>query len=114
MGRGDYLLATLHNSWMTQPTRSQRTALRVMRLRKAYGATIALDEVSFAVMPGEVVGLLGPNGAGKTTTINMILGVLEPTSGSVRIDEIDLARDRARTHQFRGRLCRVAGEFHGQ
>jgi ABC-2 type transport system ATP-binding protein len=81
---------------MTQPTTSNRTALRVMQLQKMYGATIAVDDVSFAVMPGEIVGLLGPNGAGKTTTINMVLGVLEPTSGGVRIDEIDLARDRAR------------------
>ena len=72
------------------------TALRVAALRKAYGAMIALDRLSFTVMPGEVVGLLGPNGAGKTTTINMILGVLEPTSGSVLIDDIDLASHRAR------------------
>ena len=72
------------------------TALRVTNLRKAYGAMMALDDVSFTVKPGEILGLLGPNGAGKTTTINMILGVLEPTSGCVRIADIDLARDRAR------------------
>jgi ABC-2 type transport system ATP-binding protein len=72
-----------------------RTALRVVKLRKVYGSMIALDELSFTVMPGEIVGLLGPNGAGKTTTINMILGVLEPTAGRVQIDEIDLAKHRA-------------------
>jgi len=72
------------------------TALRVAKLRKAYGSMVALDELSFTVMPGEILGLLGPNGAGKTTTINMIMGVLEPTSGSVRIAEIDVARHRAR------------------
>ena len=81
---------------MPQPTSSERTALRVTNLRKVYGAMTALDGVSFTVMPGEIVGLLGPNGAGKTTTINMILGVLEPTGGSVLIAEIDLARERAR------------------
>ena len=72
------------------------TSLRVAGLRKVYGSMVALDELSFVVRPGEILGLLGPNGAGKTTTINMILGVLEPTAGSVRIDEIDVARHRER------------------
>jgi ABC-2 type transport system ATP-binding protein len=72
-----------------------RPALEVVRLSKRYGAFTAVDEVSFAVNRGEIVGLLGPNGAGKTTTINMILGVLEPTGGRVAIDGIDIADDRA-------------------
>ena len=56
---------------------------------------IALQDLSFAILPGEIVGLLGPNGAGKTTTINMILGVLEPSAGSVQIGDFDLGRRRA-------------------
>ncbi len=68
--------------------------LAVEGLRKSYGAIAAVDGVSFEVAPGEIVGLLGPNGAGKTTTINMILGVLAPTSGAIRIDGLDLARRR--------------------
>jgi ABC-2 type transport system ATP-binding protein len=75
---------------------SDPPALSVVKLHKRYGSVTALDEVSFSVGRGEVVGLLGPNGAGKTTTINVILGVLEPTSGRVAIDEIDIAKDRAR------------------
>jgi ABC-2 type transport system ATP-binding protein len=71
-------------------------ALRVERLRKQYGGVVALEDISFSVGRGEIVGLLGPNGAGKTTTINMILGVLEPTAGRVLIDGIDIAKDRAR------------------
>jgi ABC-2 type transport system ATP-binding protein len=71
-------------------------ALVVANLRKQYASVTALDDVSFTVGRGEIVGLLGPNGAGKTTTINMILGVLEPTGGSVRIDDLDIAKDRAR------------------
>jgi ABC-2 type transport system ATP-binding protein len=71
-------------------------ALRVERLRKEYGSVTALEEVSFSVGRGEIVGLLGPNGAGKTTTINVILGVLEPTAGLVTVDEIDIAKDRSR------------------
>jgi ABC-2 type transport system ATP-binding protein len=68
--------------------------LAVHELRKSYGETIAVDGVSFQVGRHEIVGLLGPNGAGKTTTINMILGVLEPTSGSVSIAGLDLAKRR--------------------
>ncbi len=63
-------------------------------LTKRYRETLAVDDVSFSVAPNEIVGLLGPNGAGKTTTISMILGVLEPTSGSVSITGIDLAQKR--------------------
>ncbi len=56
----------------------------------------AVDDVSFTVERGEIVGLLGPNGAGKTTTINMVLGVLAPTTGRIMIDDVDIAKDRAR------------------
>jgi ABC-2 type transport system ATP-binding protein len=70
--------------------------LSVTGLYKRYSELIAVDGVSFDVHRREVVGLLGPNGAGKTTTINMILGVLSPTAGSVRIGGIDLAQQRAR------------------
>jgi ABC-2 type transport system ATP-binding protein len=70
--------------------------LSVRELRKAYGATVAVDGISFEVRGGEIVGLLGPNGAGKTTTIDIVLGILTPTSGSVRIADIKLAEDRSR------------------
>ncbi|HVJ61707.1 MAG TPA: ABC transporter ATP-binding protein [Tahibacter sp.] len=69
--------------------------LSVEHLRKTYGDKVAVDDVSFAVRRHELVGLLGPNGAGKTTTINMVLGVLEPSTGSIAIDGVDLARNRA-------------------
>jgi ABC-2 type transport system ATP-binding protein len=68
-------------------------------LRKSYRQTLAVDRITFHVAPGEIVGLLGPNGAGKTTTINMVLGVLAPTSGAIRIDGIDLARRRCEALQ---------------
>ncbi len=70
------------------------TVLSVSNLRKSYGAVTAVDGLSFQIARGEIVGLLGPNGAGKTTIINMLLGVLEPTSGSIRIDGRNLATDR--------------------
>ncbi len=70
------------------------TVLQVDALRKAYGTTEAVAGLSFAVGRGEIVGLLGPNGAGKTTTINMLLGILEPSAGSIRIEGRSLARER--------------------
>lgn len=77
------------------PIDSDPPALRASHLRKLYGPVTAVDDISFTVKPGEIVGLLGPNGAGKTTTINMVLGVLEATSGRVEIGGIDIAEQRA-------------------
>ena len=59
--------------------------VEIDHLTKAFGKFVAVDDVSFEVRPGEIVGLLGPNGAGKTTTIHMILGLISPTAGEVRI-----------------------------
>jgi len=69
--------------------------LSVASLCKSYAHVTAVEQVSFAVRRNEIVGLLGPNGAGKTTTINMILGVLAPTSGTIRIAGIDIAKRRS-------------------
>ena len=69
--------------------------LETTQLCKSYGALKAVDGVSFEVRPGEIVGLVGPNGAGKTTIINMVLGVLQPTSGRVVIEGLDVARSRS-------------------
>jgi len=70
-------------------------ALRVRGLRKSYGEVLAVNGVSFEVAPGEILGLLGPNGAGKTTIINTILAVLRPDSGSIRIGDLDVSRQRS-------------------
>jgi ABC-2 type transport system ATP-binding protein len=72
------------------------TVLSVSKLRKVYGTTVAVDGLDLRVGRNEIVGLLGPNGAGKTSTINMILGVLEPTSGTIHIAGMDLARRRSK------------------
>jgi ABC-2 type transport system ATP-binding protein len=75
---------------------STPSVLSVDGLSKKYGDTIAVNRISFKVQPDEIVGLLGPNGAGKTTTINMILGVLEPSSGSIQIEGIDVQKERSK------------------
>lgn len=83
---------------MTSPPSGESASTQVLSvaaLRKQYGATVAVDGLSFDVHRREVLGLLGPNGAGKTTTINMILGVLAPSAGSIHIEGVDLARHRS-------------------
>src|SRR3569832_1472813 len=70
--------------------------LAAEQLCKIYRDTVAVDGISFHVGRNEIVGLVGPNGAGKTTTINMILGVLEPSSGRIEIEGVDLKADRTR------------------
>ncbi len=69
-------------------------AIEVEGLTKRYGNVLAVDGVSFSVAPGQTLGLLGGNGAGKTTTIAMLLGLLIPSAGSIRIMGRDMARDR--------------------
>ena len=71
-------------------------AIEARRLVKRFGATTAVDAISFTVETGTVVGLLGGNGAGKTTTIGMIMGLTLPSAGEVRALGVDMARDRYR------------------
>jgi ABC-2 type transport system ATP-binding protein len=66
----------------------------VRQLTKRFGSLTALDSLSFKVCKGDILGLLGPNGAGKTTAIHCMLGLVTPTSGSIRIMGFDVARHR--------------------
>ncbi len=68
-------------------------ALEVSGLRKSYGALRAVDDVSFRVEAGTIVGLLGPNGAGKTTTVSIVCGLLPPDNGEIRVAGAPLAGD---------------------
>jgi branched-chain amino acid transport system ATP-binding protein len=61
-------------------------ALSVSAARKAFGGLVAVNDVSFEVKPGELLGLIGPNGSGKTTMLNLISGALKPSGGEVRLD----------------------------
>ncbi|HSI20553.1 MAG TPA: ABC transporter ATP-binding protein [Verrucomicrobiae bacterium] len=64
---------------------AQAIPLSVTKIRKTFGTFTAVKDMSFTVKPGEVVGIIGPNGAGKSTTIKMILGLLEPDSGTISL-----------------------------
>ena len=66
------------------------TLIETRNLVKRYGDKVAVNNVSFDVQAGEIFGFLGPNGAGKTTTIKMIIGLLQPTSGSVKVVGYDI------------------------
>lgn len=70
---------------MTEPELTQ-PMLSVQKLSKKFGKHIAVDQLTFMLRRGEVVGLLGPNGAGKSTLIKCIVGLLRPTSGEIRIN----------------------------
>ena len=62
-------------------------------LTKKFGRLVAVDQLDLKVGKGEIYGFLGPNGAGKTTTIKMLVGMLQPTAGKIRIDDIDAQAD---------------------
>ncbi len=66
-------------------------SIAVEHLSRAFGSFSAVDDLSFEVRRGEIVGLIGPNGAGKTTTLRMLAGILKPTSGRVSVDGYDMA-----------------------
>ena len=78
--------------------------LRVEALTRTYGGLTAVDQVSFEIGTGEIVGLLGHNGAGKTTIMKMLTGFLEPTGGSIEIDGLDINTERAAVQQQIGYL----------
>jgi ABC-2 type transport system ATP-binding protein len=68
--------------------------ISIQHLRKSYGDTVAVDDVSLEVAEGEVLGILGPNGAGKTTTVECVAGLRVPDSGTVRVAGLDPRTDR--------------------
>ena len=73
--------------------------IRVSGIRKTYGKTVAVDDVSFEVEEGEIFGLIGPNGAGKTTTMECVEGLRRPDRGSISVLSLDPIRDARRLQQ---------------
>ena len=68
-------------------------AISVEHFSRTYGDLTAVDDLSFELASGEIVGLIGPNGAGKTTTLRSLAGILRPTTGTLRIDGHDIVTD---------------------
>lgn len=66
--------------------------IEVKHVTKRYGKAVAVEDISFSIKEGEIIGLLGPNGAGKSTTMNMITGFIEPTEGEIIIDGNDILK----------------------
>ena len=83
-------------------------AIETEALSKRYGRHRGIEDVTFAVQPGEVFGFLGPNGAGKTTTIRTLLDLIHPTAGRARIFGLDSRRDSV---AIRARLGNLPGDF---
>jgi ABC-2 type transport system ATP-binding protein len=78
--------------------------IRVQQVSRRYGDFTAVDDVTFDIRKGEIVGLLGHNGAGKTTTMKMMTGYLEPSAGSIHIDGVDVVADPKRVQAGLGYL----------
>lgn len=85
--------------------------LSVKSIKKVFDDTVAVDDVSFEIRQGEVVGFLGPNGAGKSTTMRIITGYLNPDSGTVKIGETDLSNNPVRAKQMIGYLPESAALY---
>jgi ABC-2 type transport system ATP-binding protein len=67
-------------------------AISIEHLRRTYGTFTAVEDLSFEVRAGEIIGLIGPNGAGKTTTLRSLAGILRPTSGRIVVDGHDMSQ----------------------
>ena len=78
------------------------SVIEVRNLRKTYGDTVAVDDISFTVAEGEIFGILGPNGAGKTTTVECVEGLRKPDRGAISVLGLDPLRDRAEVTQVLG------------
>ncbi|OHV87619.1 ABC transporter ATP-binding protein [Mesorhizobium sp. ORS 3428] len=74
----------------------------VKGLGKHFGGIHAIEDLSFSLSRGEIVGLIGPNGSGKTTTINMVTGALKPNAGAIVVEGTDMARSPAHLYARRG------------
>ena len=85
--------------------------IKAKALRKSFGDFIAVDNVDLEVSRGEVIGFLGPNGAGKSTTMKILTGFLEPDSGDILINNIDLKSDPLKAKEFIGYLPEGAPSY---
>ena len=86
--------------------------IHVENLTKNYGDIAAVDQINFEIQKGEILGLLGPNGAGKTTTLRMLTGYLRPSTGTIRVKELDIDRHPIEIKKIMGYLPESAPLYH--
>ncbi|RLB91378.1 MAG: ABC transporter ATP-binding protein [Deltaproteobacteria bacterium] len=84
----------------------------VQNLTKYYNDFCAVDNINLTVQPGEILGLLGPNGAGKTTTLRMLTGFFKPSSGSIRVNNLEMGKDTLEIKSLIGYLPESAPLYH--
>ena len=96
------------NEATVAPSSREQPVVEVKNLSRRFGKFIAVDDLNFAVMPGEIFGFLGPNGAGKSTTIRMLCGLLQPSGGEGRVAGFDLRRD---TEAIKRRIGYMSQKF---
>lgn len=84
-------------------------AIQTFGLSRRFGSLQAVDQITFSVEKGSIFGFLGPNGSGKTTTIRLLLGLLEPTTGSTRVLGWDPMEDGQQVREHCGALLEHTG-----
>src|SRR4051794_20864319 len=92
-------------------TRDTAPAVQIRGLSKTFGKHLAVSGLDLTVEPGQIYGFLGANGAGKTTTIRLMLGLLRPTQGTVRIFGHDVARHRIGAARLTGSLLEARATY---
>src|SRR5262249_985043 len=95
---------------MTAPV-ADDVAVRAEKLRKTFGAFVAVDSLDLEINRGDVFGLLGPNGSGKTTTIRMLCGLLDPTSGTGTVAGFDVTREPEKVKRSIGYMSQKYGLY---
>jgi ABC-2 type transport system ATP-binding protein len=97
---------------LTDCNKKEQPMIHVEHLTKNYGDIAAVDQINFEIQKGEILGLLGPNGAGKTTTLRMLTGFLRPSTGAIRVKELDIDRHPIAIKKIMGYLPESAPLYH--
>ena len=90
---------------------NQTPIIETQHLTKFYGDQVAVDDLNFSILEGEIFGFLGPNGAGKTTTLLMLLGLTEPSGGQVRVADCDPTREAIKVKRIVGYIPENMGFY---
>ncbi len=90
---------------------SETAAIEITNLQKSYGAQVAVDDLTLSISQGEIFGFIGPNGAGKTSTLRMVVGLLQPTQGTIRIMGNEVSNQDRKHKQLIGYMPDLFGTY---